>query len=55
MFRKPDGAGKGDVPRPIADRKSFEDNWDSIFKKKQNDTATTELREAEKPTEQGKP
>ena len=35
MFRKPDGAGKGDVPRPINDRKKFEDNWDSIFRKKE--------------------
>ena len=26
--------GKGDKPRPIPDRKKFEDNWDAIFKKK---------------------
>ena len=26
--------GKGDKPRPIPDRKKFEDNWDSIFKPK---------------------
>jgi hypothetical protein len=26
--------GKGSTPRPIADRKKFEDNWDAIFKKK---------------------
>lgn len=25
--------GKGDKPRPIPDRKKFEDNWDAIFKK----------------------
>jgi hypothetical protein len=37
MFRKPDGAGKGDVPRPIQDREKFESNWDNIFKKKQDD------------------
>jgi hypothetical protein len=35
MFRKPDGAGKGDVPRPIQDREKFESNWDNIFKKKE--------------------
>lgn len=23
--------GKGSKPRPIPDRKSFEDNWDRIF------------------------
>ena len=27
--------GKGSKPRPIPDRKKFEDNWDSIFKKKE--------------------
>lgn len=26
--------GKGDAPRPIPDRKKFEENWDAIFKKK---------------------
>ena len=26
--------GKGDTPRPIADRKSYADNWDAIFKEK---------------------
>jgi len=26
--------GKGDKPRPITDRKTFEDNWDRIFGKK---------------------
>jgi hypothetical protein len=24
-------AGKGSTPRPITDRKKFEDNWDKIF------------------------
>jgi hypothetical protein len=38
MFRKPDGAGKGDMPRPIADRNSFENNWDSIFGNKKEKT-----------------
>jgi len=26
--------GKGDKPRPVPDRKKFEDNCDAIFKKK---------------------
>jgi hypothetical protein len=33
MFRKPDGAGKGDVPRPIQDYEKFSNNWDQIFNK----------------------
>lgn len=37
MFRKPDGAGKGDAPRPIKDREKFESNWDNIFKKKKEE------------------
>lgn len=24
--------GKGDTPRPIADKEQFDKNWDSIFK-----------------------
>lgn len=37
--------GKGSKPRPIPDRKQFEDNWDKIFKpkpkkEKPNDTGT---------------
>jgi len=27
-------SGKGDKPRPIPDRKQYEDNWDAIFGKK---------------------
>ena len=26
--------GKGSAPRPVSDRKQFEDNWDLIFGKK---------------------
>ena len=37
MTEKRDG-GKGDKPRPIPDRKKFEENWDAIFKKKKDDT-----------------
>ena len=40
MFRKPDGAGKGDAPRPT-DWDKFSENFDNIFGKKSNDTATT--------------
>jgi hypothetical protein len=36
MFRKPDGAGKGDAPRPT-DWDKFSNNFDTIFKKKQDD------------------
>lgn len=38
MFRKPDGAGKGDAPRPIKDQEKFSNNWDAIFKKKEPKT-----------------
>lgn len=33
MFRKPDGAGKGDAPRPT-DWDKYSNNYDQIFKKK---------------------
>ena len=36
MFRKPDGAGKGDAPRPT-DWDKFSKNFDNIFKKKDKD------------------
>lgn len=29
--------GKGSKPRPVEDRKQFEDNWDKIFPKKPQD------------------
>lgn len=32
MFRKPDGAGKGDAPRPT-DWDKFSENFDKIFGK----------------------
>jgi hypothetical protein len=28
--------GKGSSPRPIPNQKQFEDNWDKIFGKKEN-------------------
>lgn len=34
MFRKPDGAGKGDAPRPT-DWDKFSNNFDAIFGKKE--------------------
>jgi hypothetical protein len=39
MFRKPDGAGKGDAPRPT-DWDKFSDNFDKIFGKKKNEQAS---------------
>lgn len=36
MFRKPDGAGKGDAPRPT-DWDKFSENFDKIFGKKDKD------------------
>lgn len=47
MFRKPDGAGKGDAPRPT-DWDKFSENFDSIFgkkEKKDDSTTTTERKE----------
>jgi hypothetical protein len=35
MFKGPNGAGKGDTPRPMdITRKEFERRWDKIFSKK---------------------
>lgn len=39
MFRKPDGAGKGDAPRPT-DWDKFSNNFDAIFGKKNESTKT---------------
>ena len=36
MFNKPDGAGKGDAPRPT-DWEKFSENFDAIFGKKKKD------------------
>ena len=33
MSYKPSDGGKGSKPRPVEDKKKFEDNWDKIFKK----------------------
>ena len=40
MFRKPDGAGKGDAPRPT-DWEKFSDNFDKIFGKKNEQSNAT--------------
>jgi len=35
MFNKPNGAGKGDEPRPLSiPKKEFDKKWDKIFGKK---------------------
>lgn len=34
--------GKGSAPRPIPNRKTFEDNWDKIFNKEKKDERRTE-------------
>ena len=33
--------GKGDAPRPIANREQFESNWDRIFKEKDGSLTIT--------------
>ena len=35
--------GKGSKPRPVSDRKKFEDNWERIFNKKKREEALDEL------------
>lgn len=37
--RNLNGAGKGDRPRPITNRKQYEENWDRIFSKKKKKTS----------------
>lgn len=35
MFNKPNGAGKGDTPRPLSiPKKEFDKKWNKIFGKK---------------------
>lgn len=38
-------SGKGDKPRPIPDRKQYEDNWDAIFGKKNQKHKQQDLTE----------
>ena len=38
-------SGKGDRPRPIKDRKKFEENFDRIFGKKENKSLTEVVKE----------
>lgn len=45
MFRKPDGAGKGDAPRPT-DWDKFSENFDNIFGKKKKDEQPSETPQA---------
>lgn len=53
MFRKPDGAGKGDAPRPT-DWEKFYKNFDEIFGKKDDTTRATTGEEKTGTREQGK-
>ncbi len=46
MFRKPDGAGKGDAPRPT-DWDKFSENFDTIFGKKKKDEQSSDTPQAE--------
>lgn len=39
MSYKPSDGGKGSKPRPITDKKQFEDNWDKIFNNKEKNNA----------------
>jgi hypothetical protein len=34
--------GKGSKPRPVSDKKKFDDNWDAIFNKNKDDSKTKE-------------
>lgn len=43
---RPDGNGKGDKPRPLGiPLDKFDNNWDSIFKKKDKDESSTGHRD----------
>lgn len=53
MFRKPDGAGKGDAPRPT-DWDKFSQNFDAIFGKKDDTTRTATGEEKAGEGNQGK-
>lgn len=44
MFNKPDGAGKGDAPRPT-DWEKFSSNFDKIFGTKDDASRTTTREE----------
>lgn len=39
--------GKGDTPRPIADRKQFAENWDRAFGKKEFEEVHTKPKESD--------
>lgn len=53
MFHKPDGAGKGDFPRPT-DWDRFSKNFDEIFGKKDDTARTGKREETSTEREQGK-
>lgn len=63
LLKMGDG-GKGSAPRPIPNRKSFDENWERIFNSKPNAKQFGELnmgnrdkpkREAKKPKKQQNP
>tara|TARA_B100001057_G_scaffold133465_1_gene132844 strand:+ start:256 stop:390 length:135 start_codon:yes stop_codon:yes gene_type:complete len=38
IYKKPNGAGKGDVPRPIGiSKKEYEKRWEKIFRPKKKE------------------
>lgn len=49
MFDGPNGAGKGDMPRPMSiTRKEYADKWEKIFGKKKTKKALDRIEEGEK-------
>ena len=42
--------GKGSKPRPISNREQFEQNWDTIFGKKDNENSIGEGEREKTPT-----
>jgi len=49
MFKGPNGAGKGDKPRPTSiSRKEYEERWDKIFKNKKESHAKTKKDKTDK-------
>ena len=49
MFKGPNGAGKGDKPRPTSiSRKEYEERWDKIFKNKKESHGKTKKDKTDK-------
>jgi|SaaInlV_100m_DNA_2_1039680.scaffolds.fasta_scaffold92408_2 hypothetical protein len=48
-FKGPNGAGKGDNPRPMSiTREEYADKWEKIFGKKKANKALDKIEEGEK-------